>query len=112
MMIHRRLVVSLMSGAVLGILCIVGVGLRTGLAGTGQFLLAVWYNRLIMGLVIGLAGEWTLVDGPANRYLRGAVLGLAVSLAVFLSTEMRDVPSFLAGIVYGLVIEYVAARYA
>ena len=109
---HRRLVVSLISGAVLGILCLVGVGLRTGLAGTGLFLLAVWYNRLIMGLVIGLAGELTLVHWPANRYLRGAVLGLMVSLAVFLSTEMRDVPSFLVGIVYGMVIEYVAARYA
>jgi hypothetical protein len=109
---HRRLIVSLISGAVLGILCVVGVGLRVGTAGTKLFLLAVWYNRLIMGLVIGLAGGLTLVEGPANSYLRGAVLGVVVSLAVFLSTEMRDVPSFLAGIVYGLIIEYVAARYA
>jgi hypothetical protein len=110
---HRRLVVSLVSGALLGIVCIIGVGLRSGgFAGQGLFLLAMWYNRLIMGLVIGLADGLTLADGPANRYVRGAILGLAVSLAIFLSTEFRDVVSFLAGVVYGLIIEYVAARYA
>jgi hypothetical protein len=104
--------VSLISGALLGIVCIIGVGLRIGFAGGGLFLLAMWYNRLVMGLVIGLADELRLVEGPANRYVRGAILGLAISLAIFLSTELRDVPSFLAGIVYGLIIEHVAARYA
>ena len=110
---YRRLTVSLVSGALLGIVCIVGVGLRSGgFGGNELFLLAMWYNRVIMGLVIGMAGGLGLIDGPGNRYLRGIVLGLAISLAIFLSTELRDVPSFLAGIVYGLIIEYVAARYA
>jgi hypothetical protein len=110
---YRRLTVSLVSGALLGIVCIVGVGLRSGgFGGNELFLLAMWYNRLVMGLVIGLADGLRLTDGSANRYVRGAILGLAVSLAIFLSTEFRDVPSFLAGIVYGLIIEHVAARYA
>lgn len=110
---YRRLFISVASGAVLGIVCILGVGLRSGgFAGQGLFLLAMWYNRLIMGLVIGLADGLRLTDGPGNRYVRGAILGLIVSLAIFLSTEFRDVPSFLAGIVYGLIIEHVAARYA
>jgi hypothetical protein len=112
-MSYRRLGVSVISGALLGIVCILGVGLRSGgFAGKGLFLLAMWYNRLVMGLVIGLADGLRLTDGSANRYVRGAILGLAVSLAIFLSTEFRDVPSFLAGIVYGLIIEHVAARYA
>ncbi len=112
-MSYRRLGVSLISGAVLGIVCILGIGLRSGgFAGKGLFLLAMWYNRLIMGLVIGLADGLRFTEGSGNRYARGAILGLAVSLAIFLSTELRDVTSFLAGIVYGMVIEYVAARYA
>jgi hypothetical protein len=109
----RRLIVSLISGAALGVVCILGVALRSGsVAGEGLFLIAMWYNRVIMGLVIGLAGRVKLIEGPGNRYLRGAILGLLVSLAIFLSTAMRDVPSFLAGIAYGIIIEYVAARYA
>lgn len=111
-MSERRLGVSLISGAMLGIVCIIGVGLRSGgFAGQGLFLVAMWYNRLLMGLLIGLADKLRLVEGASNRYVRGAVLGLAVSLAIFLSTELRDVPSFLAGIVYGMIIEHVAARY-
>lgn len=111
-MMKKRLTVSLITGALLGIVCIIGVGIRTGkLGGNGLFLLAMWYNRVVMGLMIGLAGGWQLVDGAWNRYLRGGLLGFLVSLAIFLSTGLRDVPAFLAGIVYGLIIEYVAGRY-
>lgn len=99
-------------GGLLGIICIVGVGIRTGeLAGRALFLFAMWYNRVIMGLMIGLAGGWYLIDGPWNRYLRGVLLGFLVSLAIFLSTGLQDVPAFLAGIVYGPIIEYVVKRY-
>ncbi|MFP3897028.1 MAG: hypothetical protein ACLFV5_09390, partial [Anaerolineales bacterium] len=96
-MMKKRLTASLITGALLGIVCIIGVGIRTGkLAGNGLFLLAMWYNRIVMGLMIGLAGGWHLIEGPWNRYLRGGLLGLFVSLAIFLSTGLRDVPAFLA----------------
>ena len=107
----KRLKVSLISGAVLGVVCIAGLGVRSGgLAGKGLFAVALWYNRVIMGLVVGLADTWQIVREPLNRYLRGALLGLLVSAAFFLSTGMQDVVSFLAGIVYGLIIEVVAYR--
>lgn len=109
----KRLNVSLIAGAVLGVVCIAGLGVRSGgLAGKGLFAVALWYNRVIMGLVVGLAGAWQLVRTPANRYLRGALLGLLISAAFFLSTGLQDAVSFLAGIVYGLIIEAVAHRYA
>ena len=108
----KRLTASVITGALLGIVCIIGVGIRMGgLAGEGLFVFAMWYNRVIMGLMIGLAGGWQLIGGSWNRYLRGALLGLLVSLAIFLSTGLRDLPSFFAGIAYGLIIEYVAKRY-
>jgi hypothetical protein len=111
--LSKRLNTSLIAGAVLGVVCIAGLAVRSGgLAGKELYAVALWYNRVIMGLVVGLAGAWQIVQTPANRYLRGALVGLLISAAFFLSTGMRDVVSFLAGIVYGLIIEVVAYRYA
>jgi hypothetical protein len=112
MMLKKRLTISVVTGAVLGVICIIGGSIRAGgFAGKELYLFAMWYNRVIMGLVIGLAGEWKIVNGPLNRYVRGGLLGFLVSAAFFLSTGMRDIVAFFAGIIYGLIIEYVARRY-
>lgn len=108
----KRLIITVVTGTVLGIICIIGGSIRAGgIAGNRLYLFAMWYNRIIMGLIIGLAGGWTMVNGPLNRYIRGGLLGFLVSLAFFLSTGMRDVVALLAGIVYGLIIEFAARRY-
>jgi hypothetical protein len=103
---------SWIMGAIMGVLCIIGASKRAGgLSGNELFLLAMWYNRLVMGLVVGLASGLRLIDGPLNRYLRAVILGFMVSLAIFLSTAMRDVPALFAGPVFAVAIEYVAKRY-
>jgi len=108
----KRLWVSLASGAVLGIICVIGGTIRAGgFMGNEFYILGMWYNRVIIGLVIGLAGSLRLISGAANRYLRGALLGMLVSLAFFLSTGLRDPIAFFAGIVYGLIIEFVTQRF-
>jgi hypothetical protein len=112
MKIQKRLIIALLTGAGLGILCIIGVGGRLGFAGNELFLLATWYNRLLMGLVIGLAGSWQLSKSKSNPLIRGVVLGLIISLALFLSTELKDPVGFLAGIVYGIIIDFIASKYA
>ena len=112
MLNNKRLVIALVCGALLGIICILGVGLRLGFEGNELFLLATWYNRVIMGLVIGLAGGITVIKGKFNPLLRGLLLGLIISLALFLSTELRDPLGFMAGIVYGVIIDYIASRYS
>ena len=108
----KRLKIALICGALLGIFCIFGVGLRLGFGGNEIFLLANWYNRVIMGLVIGLAGGITIVQGKFNPILRGLFLGLMVSLTLFLGSELRDPLGFMAGIGYGLIIDYVASEYS
>lgn len=109
---NRRLCVSLIAGAILGVFCIIGGSVRgTGGADPGLYLVALWYNRVVMGLLIGLAGGLQLIDRSWNPYLRGAVLGLLVSLAFFLSTGATDVVSFLAGVVYGVLIDWAAGRW-
>ncbi len=107
-MFTKRMKICIASGAILGVFCIVGAFVRSGFQSEAYFLFALWYNRLMMGLVIGLAGGnlgWPRVIG------RGALFGLIVSFAFYSSTSFHDVVSFLAGIVYGIVIEYIAFKY-
>lgn len=101
---NRQLRRSLVTGALLGVLCIIGAGLRLGYAGHGLYLAALWYNRLIMGFLIGL----TTMKPGLTGLIKGALLGTMVSLAFYLSTGMTDHASFLAGTVYGVIIVAVA----
>ena len=112
---RKRLGIAVLAGALLGILCIIGVGARIpgGYIVNIVFLIGMWYNRVIMGLVIGLADEIVIIKGENNRMwanaiLRGLLFGVLVSAAIFLSTEFRDLPSLFAGIAYGLIIDLVA----
>lgn len=107
-MLNRRMKVCIITGVVLGIFCIVGASIRSGFTRDALYLFAFWYNRLMMGVVIGLAA------GPADLSKavgRGALLGALVSFAFYSSTRFDDMVGMLAGIVYGMIIEYVAFRY-
>ena len=115
----KRVGIAVLVGALLGILCIVGVGARIpgGYLVNIVFLIGMWYNRVIMGLVIGLAGEGVIIKGEqsrmwANAVVRGLIFGLLVSSAIFLSTEFRDLPALFAGIAYGLIIDIVATAFS
>jgi hypothetical protein len=105
----RRMKVSLLCGAALGVVCIFGAMVRSGGTAGIAFLFALWFNRLLMGMVIGAIKEEA---GTAGLILRGALIGLAVSFAFFSTAGFSDVVSFLAGIVYGVIIELIARRYA
>lgn len=112
---RKRLGIAILTGALLGILCIIGVGLRLpgGYFANWVFLIGMWYNRVIMGLVIGFADELVIIKGEnsrvwANAIVRGLLFGLIVSAAIFLSTEFRDIPAFFAGIIYGIIIDLVS----
>ena len=66
-----------------------------------------------MGLLVGLSGEITLLDKHnENTILRGAIIGLLVTTAILLSTSFKDIPSFFAGIIYGIIIDYVSTKYS
>ena len=106
----KRMLIALGSGAVLGVFCIIGASIRLGWSGNQLLIISLWYNRLVMGLMIGLAANLKLVQGESNWILRGAFLGLVVSAAYFLTAGASDWVSFLAGVVYGVIIEYVLRR--
>ncbi len=104
----KRMKVSLISGAVLGVFCIIGALVRSGFQMEVYLLFALWYNRLLMGLLIGL--RWKKIGMP-SLFIRGAILGLIISFAYYSATGFIDIVSFLAGIVYGMIIEYLAFRF-
>lgn len=106
--ITQRMKVSIATGAILGVFCIVGAWLRLGLEQDALYLFAFWYNRLLMGVVIGFAsGMHDLIKIIG----RGALLGLLVSFAFYSSTGFLDPLGFIAGIIYGIIIEYVGFKY-
>ncbi len=106
---YRRLSIATLFGALLGILCIVGVGGRVGFSGNWLYLFSMWYNRLVMGVLIGLAGGFVIIKDERYKWInvsiRGLIFGLFITSAHFLSTEFRDIPSFFAGLAYGLIID-------
>ena len=110
---QKRITVSVLTGAFLGIFCIIGVGTRIGFNGNIVYLIGMWYNRVIMGLLVGLSGEMNLIEKHnENTILRGAIIGLLVTTAILLSTSFKDIPSFFAGIIYGIIIDYVSTKYS
>ena len=111
MMDIKRIVLATAIGAILGIFCIIGAGGRVGgWIGNEILLIGLWYNRVIMGVLIGFAGNLKLIKNRTsvkwiNAILRGAILGLIVALQFYLTTSFLDLMSFLAGIMYGIIID-------
>ena len=112
-MTKNRLFLATFWGAALGVACIIGIGFRLGFEGNGLFLFSAWYNRVIMGMLIGLAGGIALSKKPTvNSLIRGGCLGFIVSLSWYLASEARDAMGFMAGIAYGVIIDFVATKYS
>lgn len=97
-----RMKKSLIGGVLLGIVCVVGAYVRSGFSATPIFVFSLWYNRVILGLVIG--APWNKTSRK-NAILRGALLGLLVSFAFYSTSGFVDPVSFGAGIVYGVILE-------
>lgn len=98
----KRMRVALIGGVLLGIVCVIGAYIRSGFTASPTFVFALWYNRVILGLVVG--APWTKTSRK-NALLRGALFGLLISFAFYSATGFQDPISFLAGIVYGVILE-------
>jgi len=98
----KRLKLALIGGALLGVVCVVGAYLRSGSTASPVFIFSLWYNRVIIGLAVG--APWKTAS-KNKALLRGAILGLMVSFAFYSATGFTDPISFIAGIVYGVILE-------
>ena len=107
-MLTRRMLICIITGALLGVVCIIGAQVRSGFEKDTVYLFSFWFNRLLLGIVIGLA--WSKLN-TIQAIARGAILGLLVSFAFYSSTGFSDIVGFIAGIVYGIIIEYAALKF-
>ncbi len=98
----KRMIQSLIGGALLGIVCVIGASVRSNFTASPIFVFALWYNRVIIGLTIG--APWTNLNRNQSL-IRGGVIGLLVSFAFYSATGFQDPVSFVAGIVYGVILE-------
>jgi hypothetical protein len=105
----KRMIVALITGALLGVVCILGASLRYQGSLEASYLFAFWFNRLMMGFVIGVI-DWPI--SLTKRLASGAIVGLFVSFAFYSATDFMDLTGFLVGAIYGVIIEYLAFRFA
>jgi len=99
---EKRMKEALIGGALLGIVCVVGAFVRSGFSASPIFVFALWYNRVIIGLAVGAPWKDT---SRSKALLRGGILGLMVSFAFYSATGFVDHVSFVAGILYGVILE-------
>lgn len=102
------MLITLITGAILGIFCVIGANVRYGGELSNIYVFAFWFNRLLMGFVFGLL----VTTLPLKlKLVRGLTVGLLVSFAFYSATMFLDVTGFIAGGVYGIIIEYVAHKF-
>jgi hypothetical protein len=106
---NKRAVIGLLSGAVLGTFCILGLNIRMGNQVTGVFLFATWLNRVIMGMIIGFYSPGS--NKIAYAAIRGGLLGLIISFSLYAATDFLDPLGFIAGIFYGVIIDIICTKY-
>lgn len=104
----KRVLIATGVGTILGIFCIIGQSLRmpsNPMPNATIYLIAAWYNRVIMGILIGFAGEWNLLknDSALNVIFRGAILGTVVSISFGLLQQRIEIMYFFAGILWGIL---------
>lgn len=114
---YKRLGVATVMGMILGVFCILGLSQRIpadgALPSNTIYLLGGWYNRVIMGVLIGFAGDLKIIqdkNSPLNAILRGAILGGIVSLGFALFQQFADIPFFIAGFGFGLVNDLITTK--
>ncbi len=112
----KRLLVGTGFGMLLGIFCILGVSQRipTYVFNDVSYLAAAWYNRVIMGIIIGLAGELELIKNSktTNSILRGAIIGAIVSVEFGIFGQTLEIMFFFAGIMFGVINDFLTTKIA
>ena len=114
---YKRLIISTITGVILGIFCIIGVGFRIpgGHAGNVAYLIGIWGMRVLLGITIGLAEGIIILKGDqwqkwVNAFIRGILFSLVFSVTLVLIDPflISRWTTFAAGIIYGPIIDLVA----
>lgn len=108
----KRMLISLVLGAFFGLGCAYGTSTATieGFTMTLPYLASIFYARLLMGFMIGLADGVVIIEGAMkNALVRGGVIG-AIS-SVIISFSGGGAIFITAGIAYGIITDIFATRF-
>lgn len=107
----KRLIISLIIGALSGLFCIFWTYLEmSGFETTIQYLLTIFYNRLLIGFMVAISDSLKIINrDPQNSILRGAIIGAIISLVLYIQTgSIGFIPT---GIVFGVIADFLATKY-
>ena len=105
-MLAKRLVIATILGVLCGLFCMYGtIAKFPEFATDTLFLAGIVYNRALIGIVIGIAGN---ID--RNPVIRGAVIGVVVSMAMAIFSADGMLPLLGFGLVYGVLIDVVTSK--
>lgn len=103
----KRYIICLIGGFIAAGICVGGMVSGGKVEVTQQILLASVGNRVLIGFVLGISG-WKIKWG-----WHGLIVGLIVTLSSSL-VILPDMTGFLmytiAGMIYGLLIEFIATK--
>jgi hypothetical protein len=105
----KRMAVSLLVAGLFGVFCAYGTSSVEipGFTVTMQYLATIFYARLLIGLAVGLAGSWVIVQGKSrNAAIRGAIIGAVVTPVIALYGGFEIF--MLSGILYGMITDVLA----
>jgi hypothetical protein len=105
----RRVLMSIVLGIIFGAICAFGSAgnLPSGVP-AAPILATIFYNRVLLGLVIGIAGG--IEVHPA---LRGTVFGAIVSIAIAIPSGISGGAILIAaGVIYGIITDVLATKYS
>ena len=100
----KRLIIATILGILCGLFCMYGTITKfPEFAADTLLLIGIVYNRMLIGVVIGIADNIDL-----HPVLRGAVIGVVVSLAMAIFDAAWILLGF--GLVYGVLIDVVTSK--
>lgn len=109
----KRFLIATLLGAVAGAFCAYGTKMSSdagelSFVATTGFIGTVFYNRLLLGMFIGLLGRC-----KPHPIIRGALAGIIVSFALGITPLLDGEPMGAvvlvgAGLIYGVIIDLMA----
>ncbi len=107
----KRMLIALILTAFFGLMCAWGTSTVEipGFVMTTEYLLTIFYARLLIGVLVGFTENLKLVKGKMkNAVARGAKMGIIASIVISFYGGWEV---FIAtGIVYGIITDVVATR--
>jgi hypothetical protein len=104
----KRVIICTIGGMIAAAICLGGMAASGRVELTAIIVATGIGNRILIGFVIGISG-WRI-----NYLLHGALIGLLVTLSSSVGIIFSNMQGFImytiAGIIYGILIEFFATR--